>query len=59
MRFLIDNQLPLRLAVHLRGRGHECTHVLDAGLDEASDLELWAHAVREGQVMIAKDEDFV
>ena len=38
MKLLIDNQLPAALAVHLRSRGHQCAHVLELGLDEASDL---------------------
>jgi predicted nuclease of predicted toxin-antitoxin system len=40
MKLLIDNQLPLQLAVFLRQHGHECAHVCDVGLDEASDLEV-------------------
>jgi predicted nuclease of predicted toxin-antitoxin system len=59
MKLLIDNQLPFQLAVFLRLRGHECSHVIDAGLDEASDLELWTRAAAEGWVVVSKDEDFV
>lgn len=55
MKFLIDNQLPLQLAVHLRQSGHQCDHVLDLGLEEASDLELWNRAIGAGQVMVSKD----
>jgi predicted nuclease of predicted toxin-antitoxin system len=58
MKFLIDNQLPRRLVVYLRSRGHECRHVIDQALDEASDLELWTRAGREDWVVVAKDEDF-
>jgi predicted nuclease of predicted toxin-antitoxin system len=59
MKLLIDNQLPARLAIHLRTRGHECSHVIDLALDEASDLELWARAAAQGWVVVSKDEDFV
>jgi len=59
MKLLIDNQLPLQLAVHLRRCGHECAHVLDLGLDEADDRLLWARAVGDGQVVVSKDEDLV
>jgi predicted nuclease of predicted toxin-antitoxin system len=59
MKFLVDNQLPLRLAVHLRSRGHECVHVLELALDEADDQALWARAVAAAQVVVSKDEDFV
>ena len=57
MKLLIDNQLPLELAVFLRQRGHECTHVRDVGLDEASDLEVWTRACDEGSIVVSKDED--
>jgi predicted nuclease of predicted toxin-antitoxin system len=56
MKALIDNQLPLALAVHLRQAGHDCQHVLEAGPD---DLTIWSHAQREGRVVVSKDEDFV
>ena len=59
MKLLIDNQLPLALAVHLRRRGHDCTHVAEIGLDEATDLDVWNHAARDNSVLISKDEDFV
>jgi len=59
MKLLIDNQLPLQLAMFLRGRGHECTHVRDVGLDEASDLEVWTRAGDEGRIVASKDEDFI
>lgn len=59
MKFLIDNQLPLQLAIHLRQFGHQCDHVLDLGLEEASDLDLWSRSSGAGQVMVSKDEDFV
>jgi len=59
MKFLIDNQLPLALAIHLRGRQHDSIHVLDLGLDEAKDSELWVRCAGEARVLVSKDEDFV
>jgi predicted nuclease of predicted toxin-antitoxin system len=59
MRLLIDNQLPQKLAEHLRGRGHDCVHVADLGLDEALDVALWARALAEQRIVVSKDEDFV
>ena len=59
MKFLIDNQLPVRLAQHLRQHGHDAVHVLDLGIDEVSDIELWNLARREDMVLVSKDEDFV
>jgi predicted nuclease of predicted toxin-antitoxin system len=59
MKFLVDNQLPSSLAAHLRARGHDCTHVIDLGLDEANDIDLWNRAKSDGSVVVSKDEDFV
>ena len=59
MKLLVDNQLPAALAVHLRARGHECMHVIDLGLDEASDAELWIRCAAEAWVLVSKDEGFV
>ncbi|HXE55295.1 MAG TPA: DUF5615 family PIN-like protein [Tepidisphaeraceae bacterium] len=59
MKLLVDNQLPAALATYLRWRGHDCQHVLDIGLGEAKDIELWDRATREGAVVVSKDEDFI
>ena len=59
MRFLVDAQLPPVLARFLREQGHEAGHVEEAGLREAEDDDIWSHAVRQGLVVITKDEDFV
>ncbi len=59
MKFLVDNQLPAALARFLAGRGVECQHVLDVGLADATDPEIWEHASRNDCVVISKDEDFL
>lgn len=59
MKFLIDNQLPIALSRFLQGQGLESRHVMELGLDEASDLEIWRYAEREGCVIVSKDEDFL
>jgi hypothetical protein len=47
MKFLVDNQLPLALARFLSANGIESQHVLDIGLDAASDQTIWeGHAIR-------------
>ncbi|HEY1632953.1 MAG TPA: DUF5615 family PIN-like protein [Rhizomicrobium sp.] len=58
MRFLIDAQLPPRLAVALRKAGHEAEHVFDIGLVAAPDIEIWRYAERKGAAIITKDSDF-
>jgi predicted nuclease of predicted toxin-antitoxin system len=59
VNFLVDNQLPLALAQHLRTRGLDCQHVLDAGLAGASDAEICRYAEAQARVIITKDEDFL
>ncbi len=58
MKLLVDNQLPLALARFLSANGFECRHVVDIGLEAASDQTIWNHATREGLVIVTKDEDF-
>lgn len=59
MRLLIDNQLPVALALFFRERGHEAIHVLECGCDELSDSELWTKAASEQRIVVSKDQDFV
>jgi len=58
VRFLVDNQLPRSLALHLRQGGHEAVHVLDLNLDAASDICIWEYAAAHAQAIVTKDEDF-
>jgi len=46
VKFLVDNQLPAALARFLTSRGADCQHVLDVGLADATDSEIWEHAMR-------------
>ena len=38
--------------------GHEAHHVIDVGLRDAADAQVWGYAVREGIAILTKDEDF-
>jgi predicted nuclease of predicted toxin-antitoxin system len=58
VKFLVDNQLPSALAKLLVSREHDAQHVLDVGLDAASDTEIWKYAAANSLVLITKDEDF-
>jgi len=58
MKLLVDNQLPLALARFLTANGFECRHVLDMGLDNASDPAIWEYAKSGDWVIVTKDEDF-
>jgi predicted nuclease of predicted toxin-antitoxin system len=59
VRLLIDNQLPVKLALHLRGLGCDALHVADLGLAQAEDREIWTRAADENRIVVSKDEDFV
>ncbi|MBL8549702.1 MAG: DUF5615 family PIN-like protein [Hyphomonadaceae bacterium] len=58
MIFLIDQQLPRRLAVWIRGQGHEAHHIRDLGMEHADDRAIWTEAHARGAVIVTKDEDF-
>jgi predicted nuclease of predicted toxin-antitoxin system len=60
MKLIVDAQLPRRLARELAAIGHDAVHTLDfpAG-NRTSDEDIVAVAVREGRVVVTKDNDFV
>lgn len=60
MKFLVDAQLPRRLARWLQAEGHEAIHTRDlpAG-NRTGDIAINELSLREQRVVITKDEDFV
>lgn len=58
MRFLVDAQLPPALAWLIDNLSHSAEHVMDCGLQAASDAAIRNHAARIGAIIITKDEDF-
>lgn len=59
MKFLVDNQLPSALARFLTDLGAEAIHVLDLGLAQSGDAELWSFAVKNKFILISKDHAFL
>ncbi|MEM1042236.1 MAG: DUF5615 family PIN-like protein [Bacteroidota bacterium] len=60
MRFLIDAQLPRRLAYRLREAGHDAVHTLDLPEgNRTTDAEINRRSVEERRVAVTKDADFV
>lgn len=57
-RFLVDAQLPPALARAIAERGYGARHVVEVGLRDADDPDVWDRASREGAAVITKDEDF-
>jgi hypothetical protein len=60
MKFIVDAQLPRRLARELVAAGHDVAHALELPLgNRTPDGDIAALAVREGRVVVTKDSDFV
>ncbi|HEX8244099.1 MAG TPA: DUF5615 family PIN-like protein [Longimicrobium sp.] len=60
MNFIVDAQLPRRIAEWLRAHGHDAIHTLE--LPEAnrtSDKTIIEISLREQRVVVTKDADFV
>jgi predicted nuclease of predicted toxin-antitoxin system len=59
VKFLVDAQLPRRVANRLRELGHDALHTLDLpDRNRTSDREVNVVALREDRVVITKDADF-
>lgn len=59
MKFLIDAQLPVRLAEFLNRAGHDALHTirLPDG-NRSTDSQIAQHADTESRVVVTKDQDF-
>lgn len=57
--FLIDQQLPHALAVHLTSRGYDATHIKDYPSGRTlEDADVARIADVEGRIVVTKDDDF-
>jgi predicted nuclease of predicted toxin-antitoxin system len=57
--FLVDNQLPPALAHFIRSEFNvPALHVVDVGLRDGSDAEIWNYVSENDSILISKDEDF-
>lgn len=59
MKFLIDNQLPAKLAQWIIAQGYDSAHLQDIGLADAPDIESLEFAAANRYVLVSKDEDFL
>ncbi len=60
MNFLVDAQLPRRLAYHFRAAGHDALHTLDLPEgNRTTDHMINELSLREERIVVTKDEDFV
>ena len=58
MKLLFDQNLSRRLVALIGSAFPESRHVIDYGLDAATDREIWDHAATHGYVIVSKDSDF-
>jgi predicted nuclease of predicted toxin-antitoxin system len=60
MKFLVDAQLPVRLANFLQKAGYDTIHTKDLFLKNATpDTEINSISMREKRIVISKDSDFL
>ena len=60
MKFLVDAQLPRRLAYRLRDAGHDVVHTLDLPAENrTTDTDILDVAESDQRVIVTKDADFV
>jgi predicted nuclease of predicted toxin-antitoxin system len=60
VKFLVDAQLPRRLAELLQSFGHDAVHTLDlTQKNRTPDEVLCQLALSENRVLVTKDDDFV
>ena len=58
MKVKLDENLPTRLLVALRQRGHDVQTVPEERLTGRPDAEVWAAAQQEARFLITQDLDF-
>ena len=58
MKLLFDQNLSRRLVSLTDSAYPESRHVIDYGLDAATDREIWDHAAAHGYIIVSKDSDF-
>lgn len=60
MKFLVDAQLPRRLAYRVADFGHDVCHTLDLeNGNRTTDQEIMQKADREDRIVTTKDADFI
>lgn len=60
MKFIVDAQLPRRIAAWLRGQGHDAIHTLELpDANRTTDAAINELAEREERIVITKDSDFI
>lgn len=58
MKFLVDEDLPISLAIELASAGFDVSDVRRIGLRGRSDTDILLHALSAGMILITADVDF-
>jgi predicted nuclease of predicted toxin-antitoxin system len=58
MKLLFDHHLPRKLVRRLEDQFPDSSHVAFYGLADATDVDIWVFAGREGYTIVTKDSDF-
>lgn len=59
MKFLIDAQLPRRLAIFMQELGYDAIHTLDLpNKNRTTDTEIIELSIKDSLIVISKDSDF-
>ena len=58
MKLLFDQNRSRRLVALVDSAFPGSRHVIDYGLDTATDREIWDHAATHGYTIVSKDSDF-
>lgn len=58
MRFLVDENLPPRVAALLRGLGYDCLYIEGLHMSGMSDESVFEAAQRDGRVIVTRDGGF-
>jgi len=60
VKFLVDAQLPRRLALWLTGAGHDAIHTLALPRgNRTADYDICLTADQEDRIVVTKDDDFI
>lgn len=60
MKFLIDPQLPTKLALLFRDRGYDAIHTVEPPhKNRTTDMEINRITMKEKRILISKDRDFI
>lgn len=57
-RFLVDENLPRSLAIHLQAAGYGAEHMYGAGLRSIKDPPVFAYAQAHGEAIVTHDKGF-